>query len=366
MADRKLYDYDGNVIPTEPTKKLYNFEGEPLKFASSLPSDNTIGRHLVEALPMAGAIAGGTLGPLGGAAGTGLGTMVKQSLQKLRPDLLGSAPQGGEEIAADTGKELLLNNVLPGILGKVGSLATRVGMQGSGATAAIGLSHFPAVREGAVKRMTGQIQEQLGQVGNLEAFPTQEVSVTPGKEFRPFRKGQPFQMPTKPVVTVSSKPTLGENEFVNLMSKDKVNVDKALEEFTGKNASRYAEIMSPETYSSVRDMLGTMQEMQKKTTLDRIITYRQGRLVWGAGMGALAALGHPGTALLGEGLREGPVVLNAMLDKIMANPETAKLVTAALRTPAKAPQADLINKALTVALPRLFLEGTGVDTTSGQ
>jgi len=63
---------------------------------------------------------------------------------------------------------------------------------------------------------------------------------------------------------------------------------------------------------------------------------------------------------------KGPVVLNSMLDKIMQNPETPNLSQRLSKLPMGAPQADLINKALQVALPRLFLEGMGVDTTSGR
>src|SRR5882757_4356788 len=165
MADPQYHDAEGNPITVSAQPQFHDSEGKSIQaaqFQNPLPSDNIIGRHLVETLPFAGAVAGGTLGPLGGAAGTGLGTVVKQALQKLRPDLLGEAPQGVGESAGDLGKELLLNNILPGTLGKVGGLLTQVGMQGPGATAALKLSNFPAVREDAVQRMAGQIQEQLG------------------------------------------------------------------------------------------------------------------------------------------------------------------------------------------------------------
>jgi hypothetical protein len=286
----------------------------------------------------------------------------------LKPEIFGEQPQG-IDAAANAGKELLLNNALPAGLGKLGEL-----ISGGRAGLATRLSNFPAVREGAVGRMTEQIQNMLRQepmqAGKFQMLPdyqplgdVQPISITPGKEFQAASKGKPFQMPTKPIVDASGPVVKGEDKLSQLISGSKIDAEKTLDELTGPNASRYADAMPPETYATVKDLLGTMQGMQKKTTLDRIINYRQGRLVWGAGMGALAALGHPGTALLGEGLREGPVVLNAMLGRIMENPETAKLVTAALQTPASAPQAGLIQKALQVALPRLAQAGADVAAT---
>jgi len=86
-----------------------------------------------------------------------------------------------------------------------------------------------------------------------------------------------------------------------------INAENALAELTGKDAVRYADSMSPELFTSTRDLLGTMKDLQKKTTLDRVITYRQGRLVWGAGGGIVGSIfGHPtGGALAGLASHEG-------------------------------------------------------------
>ncbi len=389
MADELLYlgGKKSKLAEPEESEYLKLVGPKPAQFQNPLPSDNTIGRHLVEAAPLIGGVAGSFLPGGGTAAGAGLGALVKQELQKRFPEKLGAAPSGVLDIGADVGKEILLNSTAPWALGKLGGLLTQVGMHGPKAAAAINLSMLPATREGVTKRMAETINEHLGQnfkpLGDFqplkfveEKVPFQPISVTPGQDFQAFGKGKPFQMPTKPTVNASGPETQvpggvigrtlgtfkpGENKLGELVTAPRLDAEKTLAELTGENASRYADAMPPETYSAVKDMLGSMKEMQKKTVLDRIITYKQGRLVWGAGMGTLAAFGHPLAAAVGE----SPVILNSIMDRIMSNKETAQLVTAALRTSAKAPQADLINKALTVALPRLFLEGAGVDTTSG-
>ncbi len=378
MADPQLpkgYVLD-NPEPTVP--QGYKLDSptpykDPITAASETVAP-AVGRFAAESLPAAGAIAGGTLGPVGAAAGTGLGTMVMQALKKLRPDLLGEAPSGAADIFGNLAKEEATNVAVPGIAGKLGELATRVGMQGPAAATALTLKNFPAVREGAVKQLTERIQEQLGSdykpVGDFQPLKFQQktadvqpisINQQPVSAARPVSR--PMVMPEGPVSQVPSgagiERVLGDFEKSDLklggmvgVGGKPVNAANAYAELTGENASRYADSMSPEGYSTAKDMLGTMKDLQKKNMLDRIITIRSGKLLFHSGAGALAAFGHPLTAAA----IESPVILNSMLDRIMANPETAKLVTAAMQTPASAPQAGLIQKALTQALPQLFAD----------
>src|SRR5674476_1496984 len=111
-----------------------------------------LGRAATEALPAIGSFAG--------AGGTLIGTGISQMMKRARPDLFGEQPQGSDSLV-NAGKELLLNNVLPAGLGKLGGLALKTDMQGIGATVASKLSNFPAVREGIVKQFTQQINKRL-------------------------------------------------------------------------------------------------------------------------------------------------------------------------------------------------------------
>src|SRR5674476_159294 len=111
-----------------------------------------LGRAATEALP--------AIGSLAGAGGTLVGTGISQMMKRARPDLFGEQSQGTDSLV-NAGKELLLNNVLPAGLGKLGGLALKTDMQGIGATVAAKLSNFPAVREGVVKQLTQQINKRL-------------------------------------------------------------------------------------------------------------------------------------------------------------------------------------------------------------
>ncbi len=156
MAD--YYDVNGNKLSSvgaaQPGEIYRDVNGKILAPTSSIPTQNEIGRHLVEGLPMGGSVAGTALGgPLGGAAGTLLGTIIKQKLKEYKPELVGEAPGTGEDSAADFGKELLLNNVLPEGLGKAIRLGTKMSMQGPGRVLAESMPGMPAVREGMAKEI---------------------------------------------------------------------------------------------------------------------------------------------------------------------------------------------------------------------
>src|SRR5260370_33151967 len=90
--------------PEPEIPKGYALDKPVAQFQSPILTDNTIGRHLVEAAPYLGGVAGSFLagGPgLGTTAGIGLVTVIKQALQKASPALLWEAPSGAVEIGAD-------------------------------------------------------------------------------------------------------------------------------------------------------------------------------------------------------------------------------------------------------------------------
>ncbi len=389
MAD--YFDVNGNKISSaeaaQPGEVYRDINGKILDFKSPIPTQNEIGRTAVEGLPFLGSLLPGPAKIPGILAGTALKTAAKV----WRPDLVGEPPQGVGGGTEDMIKELLTNWAVPEGVGKAVGLGTRIGMQGPKVALASSLPNFPAIREGAVRDLTGQIQKQmegnyqpLGDYQPISIKPTsvdyQPIKITPGQEAKPFRKGQPYQPQTEPSVglngpmkkvpsgefqVVPGEVQVAQDKLGKLITGDKIDATKTLDELNSKN---YQDAMPTDTYQNVKKLLETMKGMQGKNKVDMLLNYSGHKLLWsGAGLmtGGLtgAALGHP---IAGLAIGGTPIVLNGILDKIMSNPETAKLVTLALTTPAKAPEATLINKALTIALPRLMQAGSDLAATPGR
>ncbi len=388
MAD--YFDVNGNKLSSpsaaQPGEVYRDVNGKILPPTSAIPTQNEIGRTLVEGLPFLGGLLPGPARIPGILAGT----VLKTAAQKLRPDLVGEPPQGIGGGTEDMIKQLLLNYVMPEGTGKVFDLVTQVGMHGVGPTLASKVPWMPAVREGAAKELGGNIQSQLAEhyqpLGDYQPIsikPTsvdyQPIKITPGQEYKPFRKGQAFQPQTEPSVGISGpmkqvpsgefnvipgEVRAAQDKLGQLISKDKIDAKKTLEEMTGENASKYADAMPTDTYQNVKSLLETMKGLQGKNKADMLLNYSNHKLLWSGGgllTGGLtgAALGHP---IAGLAIGGTPIVLNSILGRIMENPKAAELVTLALKTPAKAPQAALIDKALQTLLPRLLMESAGVDT----
>ena len=371
-----------------------------------------LGRAATEALPAIGSILGG--GPLTptGVGGTLIGTGISQMMKRARPDLFGEQPQGADSLV-NAGKELLLNNVLPAGLGKLGGLALKTDMQGIGATVATKLSNFPAVREGVVKQLTQQVNKRLypesgiieqgaenatnrlgelhdaidapgadvmgaidhldnvfgkNKVGGMLIQMQKESSAVGGDIARTQTYKQISSTTLSDIVHVQNAKMTAGPEFTNDIAVNKIltgagdptgstiNATKALGELGGKNSEIYKEAMNPASYDSLNKMLVKMKGLEDHNITDTIIAFSSRRLIWnlagGAGLGALA--GHPITGILGGAAAEAPVLTNLMLRKIMQNPETVKLVTLAMETPKAAPQAGFLQKALTQVLPRII------------
>ena len=391
------------------------------------------GRAITEALPAIGSFAG--------AGGTLIGTGISQAMKRARPDLFGEQPQGADAVL-NAGKELLLNNVLPAGLGKLGKLAIQTDMTGIAPQIAQRLSNFPAVREGVVKQLTEQVNKRLypesqvieqgatnagdrlnnmqDEISNLRA---DHPDIPPSNSLQIDADGIPrlMQDPGGPHPLVKaamdhlsdvygrnkvggmlirmqreaatmggdiartqtykeiSNTTLGDlihvqnakitagPEFTNDLAVNRVltgagnptdgtiDAAKALSELGGKNGEIYTEAMNPASKTSLTNVLTLMQQQEKTNTTDMVINYSKRRLMWNIGGGMLLGeLSHPLTGLMAGAAAESPVITDWALRKIMANPETAKLVTAAMQTPAKSPQGTLINKALTEILPRVI------------
>jgi len=363
-----------------------------------------VGRAATEALPAIGSFAG--------AGGTLIGTGISQMMKRARPDLFGEQPQGTDSLV-NAGKELLLNNVLPAGLGKIGGLALKTDMQGIAPTIASKLSNFPAVREGVIKQFTQQINKRLypesgiieqgaenaasrlselhgaidapgadigdaidhldnvfgkNKVGGMLIQMQKESAAVGGDIARTQTYKQISSTTLSDIVHVQNAKMTAGPEFTNDIAVNKIltgagdptggtiNATKALGELGGKNSEIYKEAMNPASYDSLNKMLVKMKGLEDHNITDTIIAFSSRRIIWnlagGAGLGALA--GHPITGILGGVAAEAPVLTNLMLRKIMQNPETVKLVTLAMETPKAAPQAGFIQKALTQVLPRII------------
>src|ERR1035437_1734215 len=213
MPDQ-YHDVDGNPIVVNAKPTYHDFAGNPVQTQPYKDPITTatekvapwLGRAAREALPAIGSFAG----PGGTLIGTGISQMMKRS----RPDLFGEQQRdfNGDSLV-NAGKELLLNNVLPAGLGKLGGLALKTDMQGIGATVASKLSNFPAVREGVVKQLTQQINKRL--------YPESQV-IEQGAENASGRLGEmqdtisslkeqyPDLPPTKSLEIVGGKPQVVE------------------------------------------------------------------------------------------------------------------------------------------------------------
>jgi len=211
MPDQ-YHDVDGNpiVVNAKPTYHDYNglpVQTQPYKDPITAATEKVapwLGRAATEALPAIGSFAG--------AGGTLIGTGISQMMKRARPDLFGEQPQGSDSLV-NAGKELLLNNVLPAGLGKLGGLALKTDMQGIGATVASKLSNFPAVREGVVKQLTQQANKRLYPESGIIEQGAENASGRLGEmqnNIDSLRELHPDLPPTKSLEFIGGKPQVVE------------------------------------------------------------------------------------------------------------------------------------------------------------
>jgi len=401
MAD-KYYDASGKEIKisTQPSEQFYDYKGEPIKqlekykdpiTAASEKVAPVFGRAAVEALPFAGSFFG--------APGIAVGTALKTAAKVARPDLVGEPPQGFEGAMGDLAKEFTLNKLLPGTFSGLGRAAVATDMVGVAPKVAETLQNFPAVRQGVVRQMTEQINRHLyptsgiieqgaenaasrfgelrsssstdhladvfghNQVGQMLTRMQEEAATVGGDIARTQTYREIANKTLSDVIHVQNAKITAGPEFTNDIAvnrlltmagnpKEKtIDAGRAINELLGKNNEIYKEAMNPASYESLKKLLETMRKLEGTNKTNTLMNYSDHKLIYS---GAGFVLGGGVGAATGLGIASALPITDAMLRKIMANPETAKLVTLALTTPAKAPQATLINKALTEVLPRII------------
>lgn len=156
----------------------------------------------------------------------------------------------------------------------------------------------------------------------------------------------------------NAKLATGSGEFVEQLAlnklltqnfsetEGKLNTKGILDALSDKSLKGevYREAISPQTQASLGKLANEIESQVKGHEIsDRVVSWSQGHLVWAA-----ANPLHMGTSMLmGPGMAAAGITLtNSQLARVMSNPATADLVIRAMRTPASAPEAGLITKAL--------------------
>lgn len=132
-------------------------------------------------------------------------------------------------------------------------------------------------------------------------------------------------------------------------SEGTLNASKVLDELGGKNKEIYSEALSPETQSHFRDLLNEVKAQETgHGTSDALLKMSKNGWVWS--LAGFSPLMHAtGLGGLVAGTAGGIRLSNAAVTKLISNPETAKLVVQAMRTGVKAPEAGLLQRALSGA-----------------
>lgn len=444
------YDADGK--PLEDTPSYYDGEGKPLgpppelqghAMASSL--GQKVGNFAVHSLPAIGGVLGalGGGGPIGGAAGAGLGSVVETELKNEFPQLFGniqskSVPSLVGGIAADAIGQGALPEVGSMLMAKpAAAMANLIGRSP--------LKYMPAVKEGVQASNVADISKKIltkqypetniietagenasnnaGEMTQAIADAQAKVPKTKGptsiadvpisdkpiplspeeqaatdkltNTFGPNQVGKKLiklhteylqgdekaatqtykdisNQTLSDVVHVKNfKLATGEPDTVrHLATNDLItkgwngadstfNPDAVLGALGGAKKEIYQEALG-DSYKPFNDFLKEAQEQTKDTKgiTDRLLHYSQGHLLWTVpGTIAAVAGGHETLGGLGAAA-SGFILTNKMLQNLMSNPDTAKLVVQAMKTPLKSGEATLLNQALTNSL-RL---GTAVTT----
>lgn len=363
------------------------------------------GRLAANSLPVVGSY----FGPEGTVAGTAVANgLLKTPLPELfgqAPQGLGIPVEFGKDLALNNlipdwiGKALGLTVPkianLPGLRSLPG---VREGAAKQMSREILGQYQQP---ESQILEWAAKDAEHLGNIGTGEFQP---IKITPGESYQPLRKGKSYQPPTQSTVVPSGeiKVNVGEHEIgqeLRLLAKDLeagvplyesphsagvaakalqspssvaswklaagekgieglainrliskgynaekevLDAGKILEELGGKSAEIYSEAISKPVMREFRNVIGEIEAQQAgHGVADALVRWSKGHLLWN-----LAAL-TPYKSLSVIGMGAGGVQFsNAMLGRALRNPETAKLVVAAMRTPASAPQASLLQQAL--------------------
>lgn len=379
----------------EPQTSLDDASGQFI--SNPEPAAPYIGRFAANSAPAVGATVGGVPGTM---FGTGIAQLLKASFPKLFGQPTDNVPLEGV-------KDIALNNLIPGAIGKgVGVLEKGI----VPAVASGMAKNFPGVRQGAAQEMTSQIMQKFAQPesqileqGAADAGQTYNKLRTNIAQNQ-IAAGNPTNANTHPAVQQAMDDmtnTFGKNkvgqkllklqkdlqagvdvagsqeykDIANTALKDLVHVrnwklvagadgvqnlalnkvmsaggqagtfdaSKMLAELSGPSKEIYEEAIDPTVMSNFKDLINEIHSQQAGHTVsDAVIKSSKNKLIWATSLagGMHSFLGVPGMAA------GGVTLTNQFLAHAMENPQTAKLVVEAMRTPALSPKGQLISNML--------------------
>jgi hypothetical protein len=280
------------------------------------------GRALAASLPAVGGVVGsaltGGLDPIGAAAGGGLGSAISEELRNEFPKIFGELDRNpanfGTQIATDAAGQGLMEG-----LGKLASKATIPGILSA-----------PIVRNiYAVKQGVAQASQKEAQSGLDELMNPQISAKTDNAQMRLKGTSTPT-MPLSEAKATSDLISKGYNKTSNRFQPEKI-----LEELDK------TEGISDETKSTIKSILN---EVKDEPVKDSVLNYSKGRFAIGLPAAALGiATGH---SAITTGAAGAIYLGDKVITKLMSNPDTAKLVLQAIKTPGSAPEAPLVGKIL--------------------
>lgn len=319
-----------------------------------------LGPKIASSLPMAGAAVGGLEGGVGAVPGAALGSVIKQALQGYSPSTFGESPKDVGDNVLETGKDTLINGVLPGFLGK--ALTGIKGIPGYLASKLAGAKN-PAVQdfvESNASKFTGGTQD-AADVANSRY----QGTAPEGSAIADLKNGKPLDSVINKIYgdvkqAQQWKALTGETGTLQQLSLDKlvskgysagnktINASKILDEL-GENKEYFNEALTPQTKSNLEDFLTKAKTFEPppapQGTLGKIIQYEKNRLVYHLGASTIggAVGGAPGAI-------GGVILTNVALNKLMMSPTVGRLAIQALETPASAAEAPLLSKVITNSL----------------
>jgi len=321
-----------------------------------------VGRHLANALPALGSVAGGSLGARGGkpmlgaSLGAAAGSYGSQTARMLAPRAFGSPSQDPN---SDAVMQAIGQGIVPEMVGSIGSKIANTAIAGAqGGIPAI-LQQLMASK--LAQRFSPTIKaareaERVGdQVAKMETFRQLPKETFPASSLATRLESDPSIIEKMRFNDLSRNQRAAASfEDTNKLIKKgyspstgKIDAPKILDDLE-HNAKDYANI-DP----MVRDNLRTfLKEVQASKSLDPkihpVLRYAANRMIFT--IPAFAVGSATSSMYAGVAAGSAIVLTEKAISKMMSNPETSSLVLKAIKTPMSDPAAPLIGALLKNAL----------------
>lgn len=339
MGDQIYTDIAGK--PINPSNKIYtDIDGKPINSAQADqrggmpnlrdPKDVAplAGRAVAASLPavggVVGSLVGGGLDPISAGAGAALGGTVSAALRNEFPQLFGKLDKDPINFAKDLATTTVANGVLPEGLGMLANKAANMTLP-----QLLSSKLFRGTQ--AVKEGVANASQQMGKQG-LDEFTADLPEQPSPNTYNPLKTNHSQSPIVAQIDQANAARDLiskGYNKTSNRFQPDKIleNLDEAA--------------ISPEHKEVIRGILKDVQDSPPK---DSVLNYSKGRFALGLPAAALGiATGHSAITTGAAGVI---YLSDKVITKLMSNPETAKLVLQAIKTPTSSPTSGILGKIL--------------------